>query len=56
MSEVDTTTLAELATQRQAESIFTTLLDQRTFINCTYVLHVARNRHRPSRADTRAAT
>ena len=42
MSEVDTTTLAELATQRQAESIFATLLNQRTFINCTYVLHVVR--------------
>ena len=37
MAEVDTTTLAELATQRQAESIFATLLGQDTFINCTYV-------------------
>ena len=37
MSEVDTATLAELATQRQAESIFATVLDVDTFINCTCV-------------------
>ena len=36
MATMDTTTLAELATQRQAQSIFATVLDQDTFINCTY--------------------